>query len=239
MMKKFKWIVLAILFALAFVWLYMLWGGRGGNVGLREMACSIEGLDLNCLESNNRWQAGLAFYDSTLSVTGDTLASLKSLLWNYWNIEFAGVGEASVSENAVLPLRVLQNQTSGCLGLSWLAMMVAEARNINLETILLPGHVFLRYKNQNLEVNRRGYSYTDEEYRQKYNVTAETPFAFTSLTSAQIVGLAVFDLGNVHLKSDPKKALIWYRVAEEFFPDYPGIGVNQKVAKQKLEATFH
>jgi len=231
---SFKFLVPVVLFALAILGLYVLWGGRGGQVDLREMACTMDGQEADCLESNAMWQGGLAFYDSTLSVTNDTLGSLRKLLWEYWNIEFAGAGDAAVSEDAVLPLRVLQNRASGCMGLSWLAMMVAEARSIDLQTILLPGHVFLRYKDVNLEPNREGYSYTDGEYREKYKDRRWTGLEFSPLTSAQIAGLAAFDLGNLYLEKFPRKALVWYRVAEQFFPEYPGIMVNQNIAKNSI-----
>jgi len=231
---SFKFFVPALLFSLAVLALCLLWGGHGGRVDLREMACSMDGHEVDCLDSNVAWHGGLDFYDSVLSVTGDTLSSLKGLLWGYWNIEFAGAGEASVSGDAVLPLRVLQNRRSGCMGLTWLALMVAEERGLDLQAILLPGHVFLRYRGVNLEPNRQGFSYTDEEYREKYRDGLWTGLEFAPLSSARVVGLAAFDLGNLYLKNQPSKALVWYRVAEQFFPEYPGIMVNQNIAKNSL-----
>jgi hypothetical protein len=124
------------------------------------------------------------------------------------------------------------------MGLSWLAMMVAEERKIPLSVILLPGHVFLRYGNSesavNLEPNRRGFSYTDAEYREKYKAGPWTGLEFKSLTSTQFVGLAAFDMGNLFLNTDLRRALTWYRMAEEFFSEYPGIKVNQEIAKSRL-----
>lgn len=34
---------------------------------------------------------------------------------------------------------------------------------------------------------------------------------------------------------NPRQALAWYRMAEEFFPEYPGISVNQEILKQRVE----
>jgi hypothetical protein len=109
--------------------------------------------------------------------------------------------------------------------------------------------VFLRYgkddgraqagfapKTVNLEPNRRGHSYTDEEYREKYKDGNWTGLEFRPLSPAQFVGLAAFDMGNLYLDSDVKRALTWYRMAEEFFPEYPGISVNQEIAKARLPA---
>ena len=137
------WPLLLILLAVSLA--LVLWTGRPENVKYSEMACTFENRDPACVDSAYGWRDGLAFYDSSLSATGDTLASLKSLLWEFWNIEFAGAGEAAVAHDAILPLRVLETRKSGCMGLSWLAMMVAEARGIPLDVILLPGHVYLRY----------------------------------------------------------------------------------------------
>lgn len=228
---------LAVIFLIALIGavsLHTLWGARGGNASYVDMACGFEGYETNCLDSLSVWHEGLHYYDSTLSVTQDTLETLKSLLWDFWKIEFAGAGEAAVSRQSILPLQVLQNKKSGCMGLSWLAMMVAEVRQIDLQVILLPKHVFLRYKSVNLEPNRNGFSYTDEQYREKYKEEPWTGLEFAPLTSMQFLGLAAFDIGNLYLNSDPHGALVWYRVAESMFPEYPGIQANQKVAKSRL-----
>lgn len=231
------WPLLLILLAVSLA--LVLWTGRPENVKYSEMACTFENRDPACVDSAYGWRDGLAFYDSSLSATGDTLASLKSLLWEFWNIEFAGAGEAAVAHDAILPLRVLETRKSGCMGLAWLAMMVAEARGIPLEPILLPGHVFLRYAPAgeppvNLEPNRRGYSYTDEEYREKYRDGNWTGLEFKPLTPAQFTGLAAFDMGNLYLQSEPPRALRWYRLAGDLFPEYPGIEANREVAKSRL-----
>ena len=236
-------ILLALSLALA------LWAGNPKQVGYREMACTFEERVPGCLDSVAEWKDGLVFFDSAYAVNGDALQSLKSLLWSYWNIEFAGAGEAAVTHDAVFPLRTLANRKGGCMGISWLALMVAEARHLPLTAVLLPGHVFLRYghddgraqvgfapKTVNLEPNRRGYSYTDEEYREKYKDGHWTGLEFKPLTARAFVGLAAFDQGNLFLESDPHRALTWYRLAEEFFPEYPGISVNQGIAKGKLPA---
>ena len=217
---------------------FLLWNGKGESMSYREMACVFEERAPGCLDSVSDWYAGLAYFDSSFSVTHDTLQSLKNLLWQFWNIEFAGAGEAAVAKESVLPLRVLANRKSGCMGLSWLALMVAEVRGLPLDAILLPGHVFLRYGTSdsfvNLEPNRRGFTYTDEEYREKYQKGPWTGLEFKPLEPRQFIGLAAFDIGNLYLENDIPRALTWYRMAEEFFPEYPGVGVNQAVAKSRL-----
>ena len=100
------------------------------------------------------------------------------------------------------------------------------------------GH-FLRYGADsstaiNLEPNREGYSYTDAEYREKYKAGPWTGLEFKPLTPSQFVGLAAFNMGNLYLDSDLRRALTWYRMAEEFFSEYPGIKANQEIAKSRL-----
>jgi hypothetical protein len=233
--KRLFWPLLLIVLAASLA--LVLWSGQTERMGFRDAACSFEDNLPGCLDAVPAWNAGLAFYDSALNASGDTLQSLKALLWEYWNLEFAGAGAAAVTKEAILPLRVLETHKSGCMGLSWLAMMVAEARQIPLAVIMLPGHVFLRYGRDNtvnLEPNREGFSYTDEEYREKYKKGPWTGLEFKPLTSTQFVGLAAFNMGNLYLDSDLRRALTWYRMAETFFPEYPGIKVNQEIAKSRL-----
>lgn len=233
-MRFVKLLIPVVLLVLGGMGLWWLWGGQGGNVSYVEMACGFEGRNTDCVDSSRKWLDGLAFFDSSLAESGDTLRALKDLLWSYWHLDFAGAGGPAVSKKSILPLQVLETGKSGCLGLSWLALMVAETREIPLSAILLPGHVFIRYGTTNLEPNRQGFSYTDEEYREKYKAGPWTGFEFKPLTSSQFMGLAAFDMGNLYLNGDVRHALVWYRIAEQFFPDYEGIRVNQQVAKSRL-----
>ncbi|MBR4917308.1 MAG: hypothetical protein IKZ45_09595 [Fibrobacter sp.] len=217
----------------------LLWAVHPEDVTYADMACTFAERNPGCVETVPAWSEGLVFYDSTLSVTGDTLVSLKALLWDFWGIEFAGAGEGAVAHDAVLPLRVLETRRSGCLGLVWLAMMAAEARQIPLQAILLPGHVFLRYVPAgkppvNLEPNRRGYSYSDDEYREKYREGKWSGLEFKPLDARELAGLAAFDIGNLFLDAEPTRALRWYRLADDLFPAYPGIRANQDIAKSRL-----
>ena len=234
--SKLFWILLTASFVAALA--LLLWSGRPEKMSYRAMACAFEERSPSCLDSIRSWDEGLAYFDSSVAASRDTLTSLKNLLWNFWNIEFAGAGEAAIAKDAVLPLRVLEMRKSGCMGLSWLALMVAEARQLHINAILLPGHVFLRYKSSsgfvNLEPNRRGFSYTDEEYREKYKNGNWTGLEFRPLEPQEFIGLAAFDIGNLYLESEPPRALTWYRMAEEFFPAYPGIRANQQIAKSRL-----
>lgn len=238
LVKKVFWPAFVAILALALA--LVLWSGRENVESYGTMACAFENKDPHCLDSLIEWSEGLSFFDSSLAATGDTLGSLKKLLWNFWSIEFAGAGESAVASESILPLKVLENKKSGCVGMSWLALIVAEKRGIPLHAVLLPGHMFIQYGCNgnrdcvNLEPNRRGFSYSNEEYREKYKSGPWTGFEFKPLRPSQVYGLAAFNMGNLYLESDVHHALTWYRMAEEFFPEYPGIKANQTIAKSRL-----
>lgn len=237
MRSRFFWPLLLILLAVSLA--LVLWTGSPENARYTDMACTFENRVPACIDSVAAWRDGLAYYDSSVSATSDTLGALKSLLWDYWDIEFAGAGASAVAADAILPLRILEKRKSGCMGLVWLAMMVSEARGLPLNAVLLPGHVYLQYAPVgkppvNLEPNRRGYTYTDAEYREKYRDGKWTGLEFRPLTPAQFTGLAAFDMGNLYLESEPPRALRWYRLAGDLFPEYPGIKVNRDIAKSRL-----
>lgn len=204
-----------------------------GKASYLEAACTFDGLPADCLDSLAAWNAGLDFFDSVMK-SRDTVEAVKALLWDFWGLEFAGM-EFSDSPSSVLPLRVLQGRRSGCVGAVFLSEMLGEARNIRIEAILLPSHVFFRVNGVNLEPNLRGHSYTDAEYRQKYARGPWTGFEFSPLTGRQFLGIVAFDLGNAEMPVSPEKALAWYKVAAELFPQYPGISVNRRMALESLE----
>lgn len=205
-----------------------------------EAACAFSGQKESCFADNVVFNKGLKYFRGQVrgktSYT-DTLNALKDLLWSKdgWNLQFAGAGAPAVREESVLPLRVLARDSSGCFGLVWLAMMVAEKENIALEAILLPGHVTLRYHGIYMEPNRQGFAYTEEEYREKYAVGPWTGLEFRPLLRNEFLGLAAFNIGNSYLSLDVQKALSWYRMAEDLFPAYPGIAINRKIALERRE----
>lgn len=219
----------------------LLWNTH--KVTFTELACTFENLPPTCTDTIEIWNKGLAFFDSSVKISLDTLQSLKATLWDFWSLEFAG-NELSATPSTISALRVLQTKSSGCMGLSWLAMMLAEKKHIPLSVNLLPSHVYLRYcKNSlnciNFEPNRKGYSYSDSEYRKKYKAGPWTGLELKKLSPEQFTGLAAFNMGNFYLETKPIYALKWFRMAETLFPNYPGIQVNKKIAKRaaKFKAT--
>ncbi len=202
-------------------------------LSLREAACAFEDSEASCIDSLDAWKDGLLYFDSVLAVTGDTVGAVKSLFWNHWNLRFIGQ-ERSGNPEAIFPRRVLESGISSCVGATWLALMLKEARNIRIDAILLPGHIFFRTCDINMEPNRSGFSYTDAEYRRKYAAGPWTGYEFSPLHKRQFLGIVAFNLGNALLNTEPGKALAWYKVASEFFPAYPGIETNRILALKRL-----
>lgn len=206
---------------------------KTATLSLREAACAFEDREASCIDSLDAWKNGLLYFDSVLARTGDTVEAVKSLFWNHWNLRFIGQ-ERSGNPEAIFPHRVLENGVSSCVGATWLALMLKEARNIRIDAILLPSHIFFRTCGVNMEPNRSGYSYTDEEYRNKYAEGPWTGYEFSPLHKRQFLGIVAFNLGNAMFSAEPKKALAWYKVASEFFPAYPGIEANRILALKEL-----
>ncbi len=207
--------------------------GKSTPVSLRKAACTFENLEASCFDSSIAWKGGLLYFDSVLAATGDTVGAVKALFWDHWNLRFVGQ-ERSEDPEAIFPHRVLESGVSSCVGTTWLALMLEEARNVRIDAILLPGHVFFRTSGVNMEPNRSGYSYTDEEYRQKYAAGPWSGYEFSPLHKKQFLGIVAFNLGNALRETDPKKAIAWYRVASEFFPAFPGIEANRILALKEL-----
>lgn len=202
-------------------------------ISLRDAACTFEGLEPGCVDSLETWNRGLDFFDSVLEKSGDTVLAVRSLFWNFWDLRFAGASNTD-DPKTVLPLRVLAEKRSSCMGVVWLALMLREVRDLRMDAYMLPGHVFFRVNGVNLEPNRAGYSYTDDEYRKKYAAGVWVGYEFQPLQKRQFLGLAAFNLGNAELELHPEKALLWYKISGEFFPAFPGIEVNRQIALKKL-----
>lgn len=239
-MRKQSLVLIALVGILVFLYVFFFRGFAIAPPTYQEAACTWEGSPENCLEQNADWKHGISYFRDQLKLPQttylDTLEALRSLLWTKegWALNFAGEGAPSVHPEAVFPLRILKRDSSGCLGLAWLAMMVAESEHFGLEVILLPSHVVLRYHGVYMEPNLNGYSYTENEYKQKYAKGPWTGLEWKPLTRKQILGLVAFNLGNEALRQHPRMALKWYDIAKSYFPEYPGISINREIAQDAL-----
>ena len=69
--KRFFWPVLIVVFAASLA--LVLWSGRAETMNFRDAACSFEDRLPGCLNSLELWNDGLAYFDSSLATTHDTL----------------------------------------------------------------------------------------------------------------------------------------------------------------------
>lgn len=236
MLSKKKQLAVLLLLGLSIAgYLFVFFGAqRMEPYTLQEGTCIFDNLPVTCLDSSVIWREGISFFDSLLVEERDTLEALRELLFEKWNLKFHKDSAAALS--SIFPLEVLSSKTAGCMGVSWLALMVAERYDFSLEVIMLPNHVFLRYKGINFEPNRGGFSYSNKEYAEKYKDGVWTGLEWKPLSKKEFMGLSAFNKGNAFMKKDPQRALTWYKLADVLFPDYPGISANQKWVLKNLDA---
>ena len=69
--SKLFWPALIIAVVVALTLLF--WSGRSEKMSYREMACAFEERTPSCLDSVSDWNRGLAYFDSSVAATRDTL----------------------------------------------------------------------------------------------------------------------------------------------------------------------
>ena len=120
--------------------------------------------------------------------------------------------------------RVLDNKKGSCLGLTGLYLVLAEKLDLPLRGVLLPGHVFVRYKKgsqkRNIETLKMGIERTDDFYQDYFKVPAGHPYYLRELSKNEVLALFRFNLGNAYrqrgLLEDAAKN---YNKAIKLFPD--------------------
>ncbi|MBA3958261.1 MAG: tetratricopeptide repeat protein [Parachlamydiaceae bacterium] len=113
---------------------------------------------------------------------------------------------------------VLDNRRGVCLGVSILYICLAQRLNLPLEMITPPGHIYVRYRNPNEEINiettARGIHIDSEEY---LNVDTK---ALQQRTIKEVIGLAYFNQASVFLGEEKyQEALDAYKRALPYLPD--------------------
>ncbi len=137
-----------------------------------------------------------------------------------------------------LPDRVLARRCGNCLGLTVLALAVAERLGMPLHGVYLPSHCFLRYEGGggriNIETAEKGADWSDARYAEMFGVTADRPY-LRSLRNGEMVGVYLKSLGAA-LSRDGRddEALALYRCASHCAPEVPDVPYNAGVSYQKL-----
>jgi tetratricopeptide (TPR) repeat protein len=99
----------------------------------------------------------------------------------------------------VLLPSVLANHRGSCVGLGSLYLAAAPLVAREARGVLVPGHFYVQVKEgarwRNVELLRRGEEMPDEWYRQRYGAPGGE-VAGRPLTTAEVVGVVAFDVGN-------------------------------------------
>lgn len=99
----------------------------------------------------------------------------------------------------LLPI-VLGNRKGNCLGLASLYLMLAQALNLPIRGILVPGHLFLRYQegnlSRNIELLAQGIERSDQFYREHFGAPSTVESYLRPLTEDEFVALLHYNLAN-------------------------------------------
>ncbi len=153
----------------------------------------------------------------------DKTEFLKSLVYGLAKIQF---DSSKLDFQKAFPQEVWAQQKGNCMGTSMLLLALSQELNIPLYGVLLPGHFFLRYQDSiskiNLEPNRNGYSYTNEEYIQKYLLHPKSPYKLDNLKPSQLAGVYLYNLGSIYFdKNKMELAKKYLEAALKMYPHYP------------------
>lgn len=113
---------------------------------------------------------------------------------------------------------VLDSRRGVCLGVSILYICLAQRLDLNLEMITPPGHIYVRYRNNdhiiNIETTARGIDVDSEAYLGINTRLLE------QRDIKEVIGLAHYNQAAVYLyKEDYAKALAAYERAKPFIPE--------------------
>jgi len=113
---------------------------------------------------------------------------------------------------------VIDNKKGVCLGLSILYLCIAERLDLKLLAITPPGHIFLRYKDKNNEINiettNRGIDIPSNHY-----LTIETK-SLQIRDKKQVIGLAFINEASTHIKNKQyKESALLYEKASNYLKD--------------------
>lgn len=113
---------------------------------------------------------------------------------------------------------VIDNRKGVCLGVSLLYQCIAQRLNLKLESITPPGHIYVRYVDQDKEINiettNRGVDMPTEQYKGIETITLQ------KRDMKELIGLAFMNQASVFWqKEDFKKSVELYEKALDFIRD--------------------
>ena len=120
---------------------------------------------------------------------------------------------------------VLRGRRGTCVGLGTLYLAIAERLGVDAHGVLVPGHFFVRVREdmkvRNVELLRRGEEMPESWYRGKYAVPPGGGAYLRALGSTEVAAVLRFNLANELRESgQTQEALAKYRRAAADFPAF-------------------
>jgi len=139
---------------------------------------------------------------------------------------------------------VLEHKKGSCLGLAALYLVLAERAGLEVRGIMVPRHLFLRHKQRNIELLRKGAAMPDEWYTMTWQVPEGASAYLRMLTEQELMAVFDFNLANARrMKGEYQKAEEGYRQVIADIPDFAEAHANlglvlqlQKKFKPAMEA---
>jgi len=115
---------------------------------------------------------------------------------------------------------VMDNHLGVCLGVTALYLAIAQRIDLPLEIITPPGHIYIRYRDENLLVNiettARGVHFPNETYLSVNNAELEVR------NLKEVIGMTHVNQASIYLyRGDFQKAADAYQKALPYMPDDP------------------
>ncbi len=166
----------------------------------------------------------------------DTISCLVAYVYDSLNI---GFDSGSIAMAAYFPYATQLRHKGSCVGVTLLCVALGERLCIPIVGVAAPGHVFMRIDNgivsHNLEPNRHGYQYTDDEYRAKYAIAPGSWYTLKALTKENLVGMLWYDIGNsFKAAGNLIEAMQCYTKAYERFPGFAEALGNNALCRAAL-----
>lgn len=122
---------------------------------------------------------------------------------------------------------VLEHKKGSCLGLAALYLVLAERAGLEVRGILVPRHLFLRHKDRNIELLRKGEQMPDEWYTRTWQVPEGGSAYLRMLTETELLAVFDFNLANARrMKGEYPQAEEIYRQVIAVFPDFAEAHAN-------------
>jgi tetratricopeptide (TPR) repeat protein len=120
---------------------------------------------------------------------------------------------------------VLKSRRGGCVGLGMLYLSLAELLTLRMESVLRPGHLYVRVPgaggHQNVELLRQGEAMPDDWYENRFPIPGgKAPAYGRPLSSGELLGVVAYNVGNERQASGRlTEARSAFERATQAFPD--------------------